>query len=661
MKRLLCLLLSLLFVLPLLVSCKDENADKLVLSDNGESLYRIVKAANATEVIDAAAGELQNYFYAITGVTLPIVTDVTEAQECEIIIGKTNRPEGEKEIDRAYLGAEGFCIRNLADTIIISGKEDRGTLYGVYSFIEEYLGVRYWGEHEESIPRTDRVILDRFEKDNIQKPGFSFRLQSHQTASSYNEKLHLNAAWSGDTQPIAGGIEYTGPWYVHTFGSLLGWNSSKSYRNQPCLSDPAIFEKMFNAACKYIEQKPEATVISISQNDSTLTESGECKCDACVKEQEQYGSSGAMLRFINRMANALKSKFPHIYVETLAYYYTQEPPKGGVTAAENVIVRFCNAGGCMMHALSEEAADTDQFYPKNTLTSYENLKGWSEAADTLYIWDYNIDFGCALTSIPNFDRLYNNIKIYRELGVDGIYMQGMRDAGEFDRLRGYLAAKLLWNPRMSREEYDAHIADFLNGYYAESGVYVKQYLDYITELCKDLHPAMYHDTSRFYPMILKEDGKADTTHLDIMKNFYNDALAASESYTIDLRVRRTLLPILYYETLLCAMESAANGEGPDRLITLNQALLKEMRTTGLTLIKEGLSIPKTPNFRNTILYWGWDGTLLYNDKTAAAHEEAKKNQANEDGSENEGEEGDENGTETPPDVTDAYDEAEKTN
>ena len=658
-KRILLLTLTLLMLLPLLCACVEEtpadpNEGKLVLADDGVSEYRIVLPKKATEVQLAAASELQRYFYSVTGAKLAIESDKTEPHTHEILIGDTNRPEGEKEIARDFLGEEGFIIRNVGNNLYITGKEDRGTLYGVYAFIEEYLGVRYWGENEESIPRVNTLVIEPFERDNRQTPGFEFRLQSHQTAASYNEKMHLNAAWSGDTQPIAGGIEYTGPWYVHTFGTLLGWSSSHSYCRQPCLSDNKVFDKMFAAACTYIEANPDAKVISISQNDSTLAKSGECECDACKANVQKYGSSGAVLNFVNRMAMTLKSKYPDIYVETLAYYYTQEPPKGGVTAAENVIVRFCNAGGCMMHALNEEDPKSELFYPKNNNTAFQNLQGWSEAAENLYIWDYNIDFGSSLSFIPNFKRLYDNITTYYEYGVDGIYMQGMRDGGEFDRLRGYLTSKLLWNPKMSYEEYQAHMTEFLDGYFGKAGKDVAAYIDYVTELCQDTHPAMYHDISRFYPMEMTEEGKADLTVLNDLKKFYNDAIKHADSYVEERRVKKAMMTVPYYETLLCAMETAETGAKTNRLVKLNQALREDMELIGLKNLKEGLTIPKLPNYKNTALYWGWDGTLIYNDETAKAHEEAKKKAEEEAKKEAENKDEDE-----PIDVTKGQEEAEQ--
>ncbi len=631
LKKFLTFTLALLMLLPSLTACvsePDPYEGKLILAKDGVSDYQIVIPSSPTEAMRGAASELQNYFYAVSGATLPVVDDKTEPHTHEIILGKTTRNEGEREIFRQALGNEGFCIRNLENNFFIAGGADRGTLYGVYGFLEKYLGVRYWAEGEEYIPRTSVIALDPLTDDDIQKPGFEFRLQSHQSASSYNEKMHLNAAWSGDKQPIAGGIQYTGPWYVHTLGTLAGWKSSDNYCHQPCLTSTDVYMKVLENARKYLEENPKATVISISQNDSTMQNSGECECDNCKAEKEKYGSSGVMLRFVNRLANALKSTNSNIYVETLAYYYTQEPPKGGVTAADNVIVRFCNAAGCLMHSLDEEDPDAEAIYPKNNTIAYENFKGWKEAAKNLYVWEYNTNFGSSLSSIPNFKRLYENITTYYKYGATGIYVQGMRDSGEFDRLRGYLASKLLWNPEMSYEEYLGHMKEFLEGYYCGAGSEIAEYIEYITELCEDVHPSMYHDATRYLPMELTEDNTADTKHIKKLKKLYENAVANAENYKIELRVRRTLLPILYYETLLVAKELYVNGEGPERLVELNENLYNEMMHAEIQNLKEGLAMPKKPNFKNTALYWGWDGSGIFDEKSAEAHKKAKEEEKN---------------------------------
>jgi alpha-glucuronidase len=48
--------------------------------------------------------------------------------------------------------------------------------------------------------------------------------------------------------------------------------------------------------------------------------------------------------------------------------------------------------------------------------------------------------------------------------------------GEFQELKAYLIAKLLWNPDINVDEV---INDFMHGYYGRSGQYVRQYFDLV--------------------------------------------------------------------------------------------------------------------------------------------------------------------------------------
>lgn len=67
--------------------------------DNRLSDYVIVIAEGATEAQRYAATELAGYIARITGAVLPVVSDTVEAQEKEIVIGKTNRPARPAALD----------------------------------------------------------------------------------------------------------------------------------------------------------------------------------------------------------------------------------------------------------------------------------------------------------------------------------------------------------------------------------------------------------------------------------------------------------------------------------------------------------------------------------------------------------------------------------
>ena len=134
MKRLFSLILALCIALSTLVACTEAptaTPADLVLAKDGVSNYQIVLPKGANDAWKQVANILQDYFERITDINLPVVTEDEAESEYEIVLGKTNRYEGEEKINRSVLGKEGFCIRNVGQRIFIAGLL-RGTLYGVY-------------------------------------------------------------------------------------------------------------------------------------------------------------------------------------------------------------------------------------------------------------------------------------------------------------------------------------------------------------------------------------------------------------------------------------------------------------------------------------------------------------------------------------------------
>jgi len=79
-------------------------------------------------------------------------------------------------------------------------------------------------------------------------------------------------------------------------------------------------------------------MISISQNDWH----GYCECEKCKTLDEQEGThAGALIHFINAVAEEVEKEFPDILIETLAYQYTRVPPKH-VRPRRNVVIRLCS-------------------------------------------------------------------------------------------------------------------------------------------------------------------------------------------------------------------------------------------------------------------------------------------------------------------------------
>ena len=86
--------------------------------DNRLTDYVIVIAEGATEAQRYAATELAGYTARITGAVLPVVSDTVEAQEKEIVIGKTNRPGTPCG---AGLKNDGYILKAEGNRLLILG------------------------------------------------------------------------------------------------------------------------------------------------------------------------------------------------------------------------------------------------------------------------------------------------------------------------------------------------------------------------------------------------------------------------------------------------------------------------------------------------------------------------------------------------------------
>ena len=116
-----------------------------------------------------------------------------------------------------------------------------------------------------------------------------------------------------------------------------------------------------------------------------------------------------------------------------------------------------------------------------------DFTNWCKICDNVYVWDYTTNFRYYIAPFSNFGAIRENMQFYHENGVKGMFPQGNSQSisGEFGELRAYLLAKLMWNPNMTKEEYDRHMNEFLKAYYGAGWIYIRLFIDKTTELVND--------------------------------------------------------------------------------------------------------------------------------------------------------------------------------
>ena len=496
MKRFLSLLLAALLLVPcLLTGCKEadntpekttpENSTPAVttptettpevttpgnvevLPEGHTKIEKVTISAGTTAAEQNAAAELAKYL-GKKGV------EVTDAEGFPITITLNEALGNDAFRVTATLG-EGK-----EEGLLIEGGNGRGVLYGVYQFLEDYADVRYFTPalevcEEGTVSFPDGVLIDYTPVFELRQTDW-YRWMSDAEGFAFSVKSGINliSGWTPTWgEEFGGSLSYAPSMFVHTIGKLAELDTPyPATAPNPCLTDETVYQTVLKNVLAVLEANPDARIISVSQNDNEK----HCACDNCKAiEAEEGSASGPLLRFVNRIANAIAEDYPNVTVDTLAYKYTQKAPK--VTKpAPNVCVRLCTITCHFNHPLTSTTCKTCQSF-------CNDIVAWSEICDNIYIWDYTTNYSYYLASFPNFHVLRENMKFFADHNVKGVFEQGNASgpSGEFGELRAYLIGKLFMDPYMSKTEYYAHMDEFLAAYYGEGWQNIRQYINLLAQ------------------------------------------------------------------------------------------------------------------------------------------------------------------------------------
>ena len=443
---------------------------KLVIADKGASLYRIVLPSSSTEHEKKAAEVLQDYLLQISGTALPIITADKPGSPYEILLGQNDRL-GERgiNVDFNELEADGFVIKTDSMRLIIAGGNFKGTLYGVYTFLEKFLGCRMYSTKVKVIPKAEVIAFDSINIKEIPVIKFRdvhYRVTYHQEFSEWHKLDH----------DARGGRPAWGSW-VHTFNRLVppdiyykdhpeyfALRDGKRLPTQLCLTNPEVLKITIQNLRKQVASNPGAKYWSVSQNDNRQY----CMCDNCRAIDEREGSpSGSIIAFVNQVAD----QFPDLMISTLAYEYGRKAPLT-LRPRKNVNIMLCSIEARRDLPIAE-APDPE------SKSLVKDVEDWGKIASDIIVWDYVIQFTNLVSPFPNLQVLKPNIKFFADNGVTAMFEQGNGDGGgEFAELRSYVISRLLWNPN---ENVDTLMNDFLRGYYGAAAGPIRQYIDEMRE------------------------------------------------------------------------------------------------------------------------------------------------------------------------------------
>jgi hypothetical protein len=205
----------------LVVWCATIATDMhaVTIAENGQARCEIVVDLRATSVERHAGDELAHFLQEVTGATFEIV-DQGRPGKSRLLIGADAARLADPAFTTEGLALDGIVMRTVGEDLILAGGRSRGTLYAVYTFLEEQVGCRWWSSSVSTIPRNPSLSVGELNVRYV--PVLEYR-----ETDAYDE---MTADWSArnkcngaahHVRAEQGGRYLYEPHFCHTFYMLM--------------------------------------------------------------------------------------------------------------------------------------------------------------------------------------------------------------------------------------------------------------------------------------------------------------------------------------------------------------------------------------------------------------------------------------------------------
>jgi len=564
---------------------------------DGRAGASIIVPANAPVEVTRAAKELQTYVLKTSGATLPIRTDgELGAERVEIRLAVTPIGISEKGDPLTQIvHQDGYAIQSSGQRITILGGSPRGTLYGVYDFIERVLGVRWFMPTDlgEDIVNKKTILVP--ELSMVKNPAFPSVSGFTWAGSPGAEDWELRSRVR-----IGKAVSFGHNWYnIYPYSkeafeknpemfAMVG--TKRGHSTQLCTGNPEVVKVTVEAARRYFKDHPDSPLFSISPNDGN----GWCECDKCRKIDALYGITDGSLadRFVhyaNEVLVELEKTNPGKRVGIYAYAEHTVPPRKARPRPEyETALTHQPWAFCHVHAIDDPSCEANRDF-----LAY--LKGWSALTRHVGIYEYYGHF-FAFTPWPIVHSFRRDIPLFKKLGVERFISETQQNWAN-QGINFYVAAKLVEDPG---RDVDALLGEYFSRFYGKARDPMRRYFDLFEDAMLQTSAAGYRGyawQSIFTPARVAEAG---------LLLGQAEALAKGDSEKVRARVAFARTGFGYTEAY-AQMLDAARRNDPSSVLSWSEEAQKRIKATEGSAPQAfftALAIDQTRYIANNILARG---------------------------------------------------------
>ena len=437
----------------------------------------IVVATNAPYATQLAAKELNFFLKGIFDCELPIVGVRTDGRSA-IVLGCDG--EGaiatQEGVVATRLSRDAFVIEATNGVVRIWGNDDdvpdgdvaktcwygaeapwqphfrRGTLFGVYEFLERYAGVRMYfpGELGTIVPRADRLIVaeGRLEK----APAFRYRKYGYVDGPQKQAFKLLNwyrLRMETETMKCVHGhrrlrlYERFGKTHPEYFANHHSPYVRERVRRRGHLCHTSrVWDEIEKDAMTYFADGGTDTFDLMPQDG--MTPVFRCNCPACTEAygKDRHYATDLVWRHTAEVAAHVKAKYPAARFTQMAYR-----PYGAVPdfeLPENLDVTVARKGPWSLAFPALERTESDE------------IRAWSaKLGRKVMLWNYPGKWYGSVVRLPNVPQLAPRAwaAYYRSLAdvINGAFAESESDRWSYNYLNYYVFSRVCWDPQVDVE------------------------------------------------------------------------------------------------------------------------------------------------------------------------------------------------------------------
>ena len=478
-------------ILLFLVSAAMLCAGSVKLINNGTANLAVVVEDDKNPVLKMAGEELTMHLKKRSGAAIPVVSASAKIPEnvYPIYLGLSDRTK-KLGADEKKIKYDGYFLKVTDKYMVIAGRDkpltrepydghtfiygnkklgiymygEKGTLNGVYKFLEKYAGVRHYmpGELGSIIPESKQFEVPELEQ------YFAPAFRTRGFTGIYFGKLDDNADFpywhhrmcaGGERSPINHSFRRmrkykdTNPEYfalINGQRDFLNLSTANRFGNL-CMTNKEGIKAFAKLAANFFDRNPEFVVYPIVPQDGMFKV---CECENCQKlrsPEKGYNGLHSNLVFHHAIgiANELKKTHPDKVIGVLAYERYRMAPDMDIP--DNMHVCICYRRQDLRDPVKKKEIES-------------TIKAFAAKKAQIQLWTYPIyNHIPQLRGLPIFYPaiMKENILVNLNNSVIGEKAQGDYRSGGGDQvvktngsvgipfsthLNDYVRCQLLWDP-----------------------------------------------------------------------------------------------------------------------------------------------------------------------------------------------------------------------